>query len=456
MSGRGSPLLRVLAEAMAAAPPIGAGAHLLVAASGGPDSTALLLGLAALAPASGWRLTAAHVDHGVRGAAAAADLGLVETVADGLGVACVVHRLELPTGSGFEARARRGRLRALVALAARAGATHVVLGHTAEDQAETMLLRLLRGAGRGGLAGMRARRGRFVRPLLGATRADVRRYLAERDTVASIDRSNADLRHARNRVRRLVLPLLAAEFNPRAVRALAALAGRLRDEEELLCELARARRLMLERDGALDVAVTLEPPALGRRVVRAWLEAGVRHGVHAGHVDRVLRLAQPGRRGRVTLPGGWRVLREPGRLVREGEAAPALGGFRRPIAPGESVGDEAGRWRVTLSAPEAPGSPLPADAREALFDADALAGGAVLRSRRPGDRLQLPGLGTRKLQDVLVDARVPRAARDDLPLFEVAGTIAWVPGVARSAVARVGPETRRVVRGRFEAGDARL
>ena len=266
-----------------------------------------------------------------------------------------------------------------------------------------------------------------------------------------------DLRHTRNRVRRLVLPLLAAEFNPRAVRALAALAGRLRDEDELLCESARARRLMLERDGALDVAVALEPPALGRRVVRAWLRRASATGCTPDTSTACSSCARRGDGGRVALPGGWRVLRERRRLVREGVPAPAHGGFRRPIAPGESVGDEAGGWRVTLSAPEAPGSPLPAgDAREAVFDADALAGGAVLRSRRPGDRLQLPGLGTRKLQDVLVDARVPRAARDDLPLFEVAGTIAWVAGVARSAVARVGPETRRVVRGRLEAGAARL
>ncbi len=453
MSGRGSPLLRLLADAMAGAPPIGAGAHLLVAVSGGPDSTALLLGLAALAPTAGWRLTAGHVDHGLRGAAAGADRALVEALARALGVPCVVQRLALVAGSGLEARARRGRLRALATLAVRAEASHVVLGHTADDQAETVLLRLLRGAGRGGLAGMRRRRGRFVRPLLDATRADVRRYLAECDTGGAVDRSNADLRHVRNRVRRLVVPLLAAEFNPRLVRALGGLAGRLRDEDDLLRALARARRVALERDGALDVAVALEPPALGRRVIRAWLEAGVRRGVYAGHVDRVLALAAPGRRGSVGLPGGWRVVRTGGHLARERDPVPARSAFRRPIMPGGSVEDEMGRWRVTLSAPEAAsaGRRLPADAWEAVFDADALVAGAVLRSRRPGDRVQLPGIGTRKLQDVLVDAKVPRLTRDHLPLFELAGVIAWVPGVARAAVARVGPATRQVVRGRFEA-----
>src|SRR4029077_4500703 len=112
--------------------------------------------------------------------------------------------------------------------------TRIVTGHTRDDQVETLLLRLLRGTGRRGLGGMRAVRGRLFRPLLAATRADVRRFLAERELSYAVDRSNADLRHARNPLRRLLVPFLTSEFNPHLGAALADLARRLGDEDDLL------------------------------------------------------------------------------------------------------------------------------------------------------------------------------------------------------------------------------
>src|SRR5437867_1490596 len=130
---------------------------------------------------------------------------------------------------------------ALARVAAEVGAGRIVTGHTQDDQVETVLLRLLRGAGRRGLGAMRPARGRLLRPLLAATRADVRRFLGERGLGFAVDRTNADLRHARNRVRRLLVPLLRAEFNPRLGPALAALAERLRDEDDFLAVAAAGR-----------------------------------------------------------------------------------------------------------------------------------------------------------------------------------------------------------------------
>jgi len=444
------PLERAVASALDAPPGVARGEHLLVAVSGGPDSTALLVALAELAPERGWSLTAAYVDHGLRGAESAVDREVVARVAAAGGVPLVERRLALAAGSALEARARRARHRALVAMAGEVGASRIVLGHTADDQAETLLLRLLRGAGRGGLAGMRPARGRLLRPLLGATRADVRHFLADRGVACALDRSNADLRHARNRVRRLVLPLMAAEFNPGIVRGLAALAGRLRDEESILEALAAERAARLVDGARLDVAVGEEPAALGRRIVRRWLEQGARRGVTAEQVERVLDLARGLRRGLVAIPGSVRVVREHDRLIRRAgrEAAPSA--FYCMVAPGGSA--VASGWRLTLS-PPAPITTADVGASPgawAMFDAEALRDGLVVRSRRPGDRIHLPGIGTRKLQDVLVDAKVPREARDALPLVVVAGEIVWVPGVARSAGAAVGPQTRAVVRGVFE------
>jgi tRNA(Ile)-lysidine synthase len=447
---RRTPLEQAVASALDAASALAGDEHLLVATSGGPDSTALLLALAELAPRRGWRVTAAHVDHGLRGSEAAVDRDAAARLAADAGVPFVERRLELAQGTGLEARARRARHRALVAMAREVGASRIVLAHTADDQAETLLLRLLRGAGRGGLAGMRRARGRLLRPLLGATRADVRYFLATRGLAGTVDRSNADLRHARNRVRRLVLPLLAAEFNPAIVRALAGLATRLRDEDALLDALATERATALVDGEALRVGVGAEPPALARRVARRWLERGMARGVTAEQVERVLALAHGTRRGVVALRGPARVLREADRLVRRPGRAPAPRSFCVAVAPGGSAA--ATGWKLTLSppAPRADGETTAPRGAQTLFDAEALRDGLLVRSRRPGDRIHLPGVGTRKLQDVLVDAGIPREARDALPLVEVAGEIVWVPGVARSSAAAVGPQTRLVVRGVFE------
>src|SRR5213079_19133 len=179
------------------------------------------------------------------------------------------------------------------------GARRIVTGHTQDDQVETVLLRLVRGAGRRGLGAMRPVRGRVWRPLL-----------AERGLGFAVDRTNADLRHARNRVRRLLVPLLRAEFNPRLGPALAALAERLRDEDDFLAVAAAGRARELVAGEHLRTAVAKEPPALARRIVRSWLERGARRGVGAVHVARVLGLAAGHERGAVAIPGPARVVRE--------------------------------------------------------------------------------------------------------------------------------------------------
>ena len=148
--------------------------------------------------------------------------------------------------------------------------------------------------------------------------------------------------------------------------------------------------------------------------------------------------------------------RQGDRLLR-GSQEPAPAAFRLTIAPGAQVEHPGGRWRLVLEQPEPAPTDEPALAGgngEAVFDADALSPDLVVRSRRPGDRVHLPGVGTRKLQDVLVDAKVPRADRDAVPLLEAAGAIVWVAGVARASGARIGPATRRIVRGRLEAAGA--
>ena len=445
-------LVRRLAAALAAPGGPGAGEHLLVAVSGGPDSTALLAALAELASGRGLGLTAAHVDHGLRGAEGAAEADAVAALATRLGVPFVRCAVTVSAGPDLEARARRARYQALARVAQEVGARRIVTGHTQDDQVETVLLRLLRGAGRRGLGAMRPARGRLLRPLLAATRADVRRFLAERGHGFAVDRTNADLRHARNRVRRLLVPLLRAEFNPRLGPALAALAERLRDEDDFLAAAAAGRARELVAGEHLRTAVAKEPPALARRIVRSWLERGARRGVGAMHVARVLALSAGRARGAVAIPGPARVVREGEVLVRRPGRAATPSSFAFEIGPGRTVVHPAGGWRVAFSAARARGAgeARAAGVAHALFDADALPGGLVLRSPAPGDRVRLLAGGTRKLQDVLVDAKVPRETRALLPVLAAGAEILWVPGLARGAGAPVGPATTRVVEAVFE------
>ncbi|HZP43749.1 MAG TPA: tRNA lysidine(34) synthetase TilS [Candidatus Binatia bacterium] len=451
-----SRLLRTVVRALRAPKAPAPGSHVLVAVSGGPDSTALLAALAALAPAHGLRVTAGHVDHGLRGAESAREAREVAALAARLGTAALVRRVTLAAGANLEARARRARYRALLAMAAEAGADVVATGHTADDQAETLLLRLVRGAGRRGLGGMRPRRGRLWRPLLEATRTDVRRFLADRGLPFAVDRTNADLSRTRNRIRRVLLPFMAADLNPRVVPALAALAARLRDEDALLETLAAARLAALRtREGRLRAEVAAEPAALARRVVRAWLEHGTRAGVAAVHVERVLALAAGRTRGAVAVPGPARVVREGDVLVRRRGRQATPEPFALPIAPGDVVVHPRGAWRLSLSPPRPrrPGEERAADAAHALFDADLVPGGLVVRSPMAGDRVRLLGGGTKKLQDVLVDAKVPRERRPGVPVLVADGDVLWVAGLVRGAGAAVGPGTRRVVEAAFERAE---
>ena len=444
---------RKLAAALGMAGAPRAGEHLLVAVSGGPDSTALLAGLAALAPARALRVTAAHVDHGLRGREGAVECARVADLARQLGVGFVSRAVVVAAGAGVEARARRARYAALGDMATEVGATRIVTGHTQDDQAETVMLRLLRGAGRRGLGGIRPVRGALFRPLLGVTRADVRRFLAERGLPFAVDRTNADLALARNRVRRLVLPFLAAEFNPRLTASLAALAARLRDEEDFLAAAAAARGASVADGDRLRATVAAEPPALARRIVRTWLERPGARSPTASHVERVLGLATRGGRGTVAIAGPARVVREGEYLVRRPGRAAEPHAFAAPIAPGDTIVDPAGRWRLSLSAARArrPGEERAADARHALFDADALPGSLVVRSPAPGDRLRITGVGTRKLHDVLIDAKVPREARAATAVLAAGGEVLWAAGLARGACAALGARTTRVVEGVFEA-----
>jgi tRNA(Ile)-lysidine synthase len=300
---------RAVRECLADLP---AEALVLVACSGGPDSVALAAATRAERSDAG----AVVVDHGLRTGsrdeAAAAAAWLATAGLDPV----VVETVQVEAGSGPEASARRARYAALDAVAERLGADAVLLGHTLDDQAETVLLGLARGSGVRSLAGMPAERGVYRRPLLGLPRSVVRAAVPD-DAPVVDDPHNVDGRFARARVRHSVLPVLERELGPGVAEALARTADLARADADLLDALA-LESYDVSADGALDVE-PLEAlhPALLSRQVRTWLvESGVPAGsLGAEHVGRVVRLVTRWRgQGAVALPGGVEALRDCGRL----------------------------------------------------------------------------------------------------------------------------------------------
>jgi tRNA(Ile)-lysidine synthase len=421
------------------------GARVLTAVSGGSDSVALLSLLLEL----GHQVVAAHFNHGWRGAESDRDEAFVRDLCRQLGVPLAVGRADSAPSSALEATGRRLRYAYLHQAALEHRCQRIATGHTRDDQAETVLLRLLRGSGLGGLRAIHAvRSDGVVRPLLEIGREDLRAYLARRGLSFVEDTSNSDRRFSRNRLRAEVMPALR-RFSPRADQRLAdlaaALAGRAERDHLLAEELLRRG---LDAEGGLSAAVLAELPRQVRVLVaRAWLAAGAGglQGLNAVHLRAVATCSRSG--ARVELPNGLAVVNEHGfiRLIRSTSAS----------LPAEALLEESGavvfdgRWRIASSGAQDRAAVVepPADLWQAVFDAEQVSPPFLVRAWIHGDRVQPLGLtGRRKLSDVFIDAKIARRERQRLPVIEASGRILWVPGIVRSAHATVSQATRRILR----------
>lgn len=302
---------------------LASGERVLVAVSGGPDSTGLLLVLAQLRRKLGIALVAAHVNHRLRGADADADEACAAKSAAALGVPFVRTELagEALRGANLEARARALRYAALRRLAAAHGCAKIATGHTLDDQAETVLMRLIRGSGGRGLGAIRPRRADgVIRPLLDCRRAAVAAVTAQAGLRVRADASNRDPRFLRTHVRERVLPLLS-ELNPSIVRGCANLAAAARAERRIVSAWADTQLEQAAPEGRLGVGwlAQLAPP-LRPLLVRRWLlRAGIPpRSLTVRHAQAVLDLAERQRgRAETHLPGGWTARRVRSQLELE-------------------------------------------------------------------------------------------------------------------------------------------
>jgi tRNA(Ile)-lysidine synthase len=423
------------------------GETVLVAVSGGADSVALLSILVALAPA--WHLTvhALHVDHGLR-ADSDRDAELVCALAARLGVPANVERVRVGPGS-VEAAARAARYAALEAWADRLGASRIAVGHTADDQAETVLMRVLGGAGMRGLAAIPPVRGRIIRPLLEVRRQTLRDALTAEGVGWVEDPSNRDLKFLRNRIRHELLPLLAASYHADVVPALAEVARLAREtvgaiDRTAARELARlaiveAGVLTLSRAALAALPAPVAAEVLRQAAARFGSRAPLRAWAHRG-LRRVLAAAPPRRPFRL----GGVTVEVSGDRLRVGAGPAAALATRTLSVPGRVELPEIGRALEAHRLP-AEGYAVPRGADRVAFDGAAVSPTLTIRRRRRGDRFDAFGAGERRLKSFLIDARVPRWERDRLPLVEQDGRILWLAGLRRAAAAPVTSATREIV-----------
>jgi tRNA(Ile)-lysidine synthase len=439
------------------------GDAVVAAVSGGPDSVALLQVLVQIAPVFNLRIVVAHFNHGLRGEESDGDERFVRDLAAQLGLPLAAARADIRQikagrRGSLEEVAREERYGFLLEVASARKARRIALGHHGQDQAETVLINFLRGAGSDGLKGMLpVRDDLFIRPLLSITKEEIDVFLREGGYAFRNDSSNRSDEPLRNRVRRHLLPDLKRAFNPNMEATLARLGEIMRLEDDYLqmqvrdilsgWEIAPGRA-----DAAIDIGEFLGlHEALQRRIVKTVLEGMAAQGQGIGyvHIQAAIDLCRGGKsRGRLHMPGGIRVVRTGGRIAFYAgggtEAAPAAPYEYDLTVPGILTLAETGETVRAAFAER------PADLRygaEAYLDFDRVVPPLSIRSLRPGDRFQPLGLaGTQKLKKFFIDRKIGPERRWSMPLLADRQSVIWIPGLRLCDRVKITETTRRVLR----------
>lgn len=452
------------------------GDRVLVAVSGGVDSCVLLDVLLKLRAEWGFQLSVVHVNHQLRGAESEGDARFVKKLAGQLGLPVYIGNFDIAAFAkqhklSIQTAARQVRYSFFKDVAAKSGCPKIVTAHHADDQAETVMMRILRGTSVRGLAGIPAKREEdgisYVRPLLEIWREEIEMYAASQEILYREDASNASLKYIRNKIRLQLFPELASGYNEQVKSALVQLSQLAREDESYLEELAHARFTEgVTPAGAGRLKVNCEhfvesPLPLQRRVITLILYYLCGHTiqweqVHIDSIRSLLVSSSPS--GRLSLPGGvsaWREYNDAYVSVSQPIAAGKV-----PLSPPHFVlGKEylQGALKISVEPPgfafrlEAevtPGvPPRPTDAWEAQFDADELSGSCIyIRTWEKGDGFRPFGMrGTKLISDVFVDAKVPKHKRMTWPLFCIDSEIAWVVGIRRGQQAMVTDKTQRTL-----------
>ena len=440
---------------------IRSGEAIVVGFSGGVDSLALLVALYELRHPLDCQLHIAHLNHQLRGDSTS-DAELVKQYANLLKLPFTIKKIDIPAlikqrNQSIEALARKERYEFFETVSKKIGATKVALGHQRNDQAETVLMNLLRGAALTGLRGiLPIRDGKFIRPLLDFSRTEIEEFVAEQGLQPCEDSTNWDRNFLRNRIRLDLLPLLKRDYNRNIQNTLAQNAELLRAESDYLEDIARkALDACLAEPATHDVVILnrlmflRHHPALRRRILRLAIGQiqGDMKELAFNHSEFMLQLSEgksPNRQ--LNLPNNLEFLRAYNQLIIQRPTS-KIGEFEYTVAvPGDNNFPALNAVMVAtiVEAPSRKASYVLDGKFQAVFDVDQIQMPLKIRSRRAGDRFQPFGMkGTKKVKDFFIDAKVPQRMRQSIPILVTGDEILWVVGHRTSEKCKVSNKTRR-------------
>ncbi len=434
------------------------GERVVVAVSGGPDSVALLTLLYRMASDFNLDLMVAHFNHGLRGLDSDDDENLVQKMAERLGLKFISEKIKdknVPAGVSPEDYYRRCRYEFLIRVAGQYQAQKIALGHNMQDQAETVLLHLIRGSGLSGLKGiLPVRDNMFIRPFIETSRKEIIEYLQDAGFSFRQDSSNADDKYLRNKIRLLLLPFIKKEFNPNFEENLAQTAEILRAEDEFL---QNATAAAMNNEGikisaeeiAIDVGYIRHlPRALQMRIGKNILEglSAAKNGISHAHVKALIDLFESGESGRrISLPFGREARREYGIVKIAGKNQPPQPIFEYPVAvPGLVLVKER---NLTVKFNIKTKDDINLNSRNKLYlDFDNIKMPTILRSRKDGDWFVPLGMtGRQKIKSFFINRKIPKQDRNNIMLLVDAESVVCVENMQLAERVKISEKTSKVL-----------
>lgn len=414
----------------------------------------------------GVTLMVAHLNHELRGSESERDACFVEAKALALGLPVIVQKrsvkeYQMKEKLSLEEAARRVRYLFLAEVARKENCQKIALAHSANDQAETILMKLLRGAGLKGLSGISPVRGPFIRPLIEVERAEIEKFLLHEGIDSCLDSTNLDTTYLRNRVRLELIPLLVGRFNPQVVKHLNQLGEIIRVEDCYLDTLVKEKlsEISILKEGSVTISLNdfnAMDSGLKGRLLRQALQLLDRQGkeISFAHIQQIRDLVDFSGTGKVTiLPSGIIIQKRPDELsmtksITEDSGEVPCQDRRRVRVPGETVCPDL-KWHISCrieDVSEAVRVDFSKDPNQAYFDYLRIGEPLELRTMRPGDRFQPLGMqGTKKLHDYFIDEKISREERRKIPLLLDQQGIIWVVGQRISDRCKVTEKTRKVL-----------
>ncbi len=435
------------------------GDTVIAAVSGGVDSMVMLYALNGLKEEFDLSLIVCHLNHGLRGRESERDYNFVKRITRRLGLGFEGGRLkpgEIKSGKdSLQEAARKKRYKLLEDTAKKYSAAKIALGHTMDDQAETVLMRFIKGSALTGLAGIRPLRGPFIRPLIEIKKEELLRFAGKSGIKYVLDSSNLSPKYLRNDLRLNLIPLIEEYYNPNLSETLSRTASILSADGECLAKLARdamskviikkgKKTLVLDRTSLIELS-----GAIASRIFLNSIEIlkgkSETYSVHVKSFFKIIKGESPG--ASIKLPGGVRVLREYDRIIISTEKAKELKYFYGTLnVPGITRLKGTGyvfKSEILKKAPKT----FAGDVNTAYFDYAAINAPINIRPMKPGDRITPFGMrGSKKLKEIFIEKKVPKARRAGVPVFSSGGNVLWAAGLRQSGLFKVEKTTKQILK----------